>query len=133
MIVQYKYKFFLNAMHYVIFNEKKGEAHSHCFELVIDIAAMDESMFTMFNDIEKKLDDILAPYQDKLLNDIIPFDKTNPTIENICQVFKKKFADALAPLGWALLCIEISESPSRSYIINAVEEGLLEELGTTEV
>lgn len=128
MIVQYKYKFFLNAMHYVTIDGKKGEAHSHCFEIVVDIAAVDDTKFTMFKDIEQKMEAILEPYQNKLLNDVHPFDEMNPIIENICQVFKRAFIKELYELGWTLICIEISESPSRSYILNVVEEQIMKEL-----
>ena len=128
MIVQYKYKFFLNAMHFVVIEGKQGAAHSHCFEIVVDIAAVDESKFTMFKDIEMKMEELLEPYQDKLLNDISPFDEINPTIENIGKYLSKTFNRELYKLGWAMLCIEISESPSRSFIINVVDDEIRKEL-----
>lgn len=122
MIYQYKYKFYLNAQHYILIDNKKGEPHSHCFEIVVDIASTQISKFTSFNEIEKLFEEILNPYQNKLLNTIKPFDELNPTIENICQYFKDSFDNVLQSIGWFLMVIEISETPSRSYIINVIEE-----------
>ena len=122
MIYQYKYKFYLNASHFIKLNNKNGQIHSHCFELVIDIASLDTNNFTLFNNIEKKVEDILSVYQNKLLNDVPPFDTINPTIENICEYFKCIFSETLLKLGWVLLTIEMSETPTRTYVLNVVDE-----------
>ena len=121
MIYQYKYKFYLNASHYIIINKKKGETHSHCFELVLNVTSKKEGFFVKFNDVEHEVDRILSRYQDKLLNDVSPFDVITPTLENICEYFKTVFFKRFSELGFLLLTIEISETPSRSYILNVID------------
>lgn len=122
MVYQYKYKFYLNASHYIKIKNSNGEIHSHCFEIAIDIASTKNSDFTKFNDIEFRIEELLDAYQDKLLNEIPPFNAINPTIENICEYFKCIIASNLAEIGWVILTIEMSETPSRAYIINVIEE-----------
>ena len=122
MIYQYKYKFYLNASHSIKINNSFGQIHSHCFEIAIDIASTSDTAFTSFNEIEDRIEKLLDSYQDKLLNEIPPFNVINPTIENICGYFKCIIASNLAEIGWVILTIEMSETPSRAYIINVIEE-----------
>ncbi len=118
MIYQYRYKFYLNANHFVIIGGKKGEPHSHCFELTAIVASLADGGRTVaFNDIERAIEGILSPYQNKLLNDVPPFDTVIPTLENICRHFKNEIAERMRGLGWVLLSIEASETPSRSFVL----------------
>ena len=119
MIYQYRYKFYLNANHFVVINNKKGDPHSHCFELTIIVASMVDNEKTIsFNNIESKVEEILAPYQNKLLNEEFPFTTIIPTLENICSYFKTVIYDTLIRMGWVLLSIEVSETPSRAFILS---------------
>lgn len=122
MIYQYVCKFYLNASHYIYIKNKKGEPHSHCFELVVDIGTKDKTSFVSFTKIEKSIETILQPYQEKLLNEVSPFDDINPTLENIAGYFEVEFIKELTNKGWVLLTLEVSETPTRSYLINVVED-----------
>lgn len=127
MIYQYKCKFYLNASHYIVLNGQKGNEHSHCFEIVLDIATKDDNPFIKFDAIEDRINEKLNPYQNKLINNIEPFNEINPTIENICEFFKNEFVTEIEAFHWILLLIEISETPSRSFIINVVEDKINKE------
>ena len=70
-----------------------------------------------FTSIEKVIENIIEPYQDKLINEIAPFDKVSPTVENMCIIFKTVIDKELLKLGWKLLAISLSETPSRSFVI----------------
>ena len=76
---------------YYILNGQKGNEHSHCFEIVLDIATKDDNPFIKFGAIEDRINEKLNPYQNKLINNIKPFNEINPTIENICEFFKNDF------------------------------------------
>lgn len=118
MIYQYQYKFYINANHYVEIHGKKGEPHPHCFELAIEIVSLEDTVeVASFTSIEKVIENIIAPYQDKLINEIAPFDKVSPTVENMCILFKTVIDKELLKLGWKLLAISLSETPSRSFVI----------------
>ena len=122
MIYQYVCKFYLNASHFIYIDGKKGEPHSHCFEFVLDVATKEKESFVSFTEIEKSVENLLAPYQEKLLNDVKPFDEINPTLENIANYFKELFVKEIALKKWVLVTIELSETPTRSYLINTAEE-----------
>ena len=120
---QYKYKFYLNLNHSICIHEKQGEIHPHTWEIVVDIATSD-SQFKEFSQIEKRLEQLLEKYQDKYINEIAPFEEINPTIENAGEVFSAEIKKSIEEAGWLLLTFEISETPSRTYIINMVEREL---------
>jgi len=122
MICQYKCKFYLNASHYITIDGINGKPHSHCFEFTLDMALLNTEEFAPFNEIEKIVEGYLAQYQNQLINEIAPFDIINPTLEEICKYFEEAFLVELRKYGWMLLTIEISETPSRSYIINVAED-----------
>ena len=117
---QYKYKFYVNLNHSITINGKQGEVHPHTWELMVDIATTDEQ-FREFSQIEKKLEQLLEKYQDKYINSIEPFQKINPTIEKAGEVFAREIRKSIEEEGWMLLIFEISETPSRTYIINMLE------------
>ena len=112
---EYKFKLYLNANHFVIFNGKKGESHPHTWEFGIEVL-VDKDKFIKFLDFEKAIDDFLEPYQDKLINDIEPFDVIIPTLENMLDYFAPKFYEKVKDIGGLLVKIEASESPSRTYV-----------------
>lgn len=118
---QYQYKFYLNASHSIFINNKKGQNHPHTWEIMIDTIKVVDG-FVQFNDIEKGVEKFLSTYQDKYINDVPPFNVTNPTLENICDYFKDSIRQLLAEMGWLLLRIEISETPARAYIIDLVDD-----------
>lgn len=115
---QYKYKFYLNANHSIMIDGVRGQVHPHTWELVIEVVKIVED-FVQFSFVEKTIEDILSKYQDKYINEIEPFNKLNPTLENISGFFKEKIETELKADGWMLLRLEISETPARSYIIDA--------------
>lgn len=118
---QYKYKFYLNANHSIYINGVLGQKHPHTWEIMLDTIKVMEG-FVQFNDVEKDIDDFLEQYQDQYMNEIEPFTTLNPTLENICIYFKDCIQKSLMEKGWLLLSIEISETPTRSFIINLYDE-----------
>lgn len=116
---QYKYKFYLNANHSIMIGDRMGQVHPHTWEIMIDIVKIIEE-FVPFSVVEKTIDTILSPYQDKYINEIEPFDTVNPTLENISEYFKTCIAEQLKQEGWLLLKMEVSETPARSYVIDAI-------------
>ena len=120
MYKQYRYKFYLNANHFIKINGKDGQIHPHTWEIAIDLLELDEG-FTEFSNVEKIINTLIDGYQDKVLNDIPPFNTLNPTLENICIYFRDLIEENMINVGYLLLTIEISETPTRSFIINLVD------------
>ncbi len=115
----YRYKFYLDANHYIYAsNGKKGAIHPHTWEFAIELKNRNGD-FVPFNQIEALINKILKPFQNICLNDVPPFDIIVPTLENIGDYFKDMIALKMDELNWELLQVEISETPSRSYVIKA--------------
>jgi 6-pyruvoyltetrahydropterin/6-carboxytetrahydropterin synthase len=118
---KYKYKFYLNAAHSININGKIGERHPHTWEIAIEVTNIDEGII-LFDQIEKSIEDYLNKFQDQYLNDISEFAVMNLTLENLCAFFKNSLREIIYENGMVLLSIEMSETPSRSYIINISDE-----------
>ncbi len=125
---QYKFKFYLNMNHFITNNGVNGEVHPHTWEIIINVIS-DSDKMTPFATIERKMEEIMGQYQDKLLNDCEPFDTLTPTVENAARYFFRLIQDNIIQDGWILLMLELSETPTRSYIINSLfdEEDIWEE------
>ncbi|HEX3037540.1 MAG TPA: 6-carboxytetrahydropterin synthase [Oscillospiraceae bacterium] len=118
---QYKFKFYLNANHAIQINGRIGQIHPHTWEISI-VALKLSDKFISFNDVETIVDKMFDQYQDKFINEIEPFNMMNPTLENICEVFKEKISEILKNADWELLKIEVSETPARSYVISLSDD-----------
>ena len=118
---QYKFKFYLNASHAIYINGSMGERHPHTWEIMIQVLKEREE-FVEFGKLEKEIENYMKRYQDKFLNEVPPFDKINPTMENCCDYFKDVLKQILAYAGGVLLLVEMSETPTRSYVINLFDE-----------
>ena len=94
----YRFKFYLNANHYIIINGVEGETHPHTWEFTIDIMIKNDE-FVEFNTYEKSISEYFAKYQNGIMNNFEPFDTVIPTLENMS-----------------------SETPTRSYIISFEED-----------
>ena len=124
MIRQYKSKFYLNASHYIVTNGNPGVVHSHCFEIIVCTTPVDSSQEIMFNLFEDEVEKVLFPYQKRIVNEVEPFNTINPTLENMCEHFAEIFIKEAIQNGIVVVSVQISETPSRAYIINAMDKDL---------
>jgi 6-pyruvoyltetrahydropterin/6-carboxytetrahydropterin synthase len=121
---QYKYNFYLNASHSIYIGGNKGERHHHTWEISLYVVNYKDD-FVMFNQVEKVIEDYLMQFQEKYINDTPVFEAMNPTLENIAHCFMEELQKLLYPLNWVIFTLEISETPSRSYIISNVENNIV--------
>lgn len=118
---QYKFKFYLNANHAIYLGGVLGQNHPHTWEISLDTVKA-KNDFVQFDFIEKSVEKFFADFQDTDINKIEPFTVTNPTLENLCEFFKNELEKLLGSHGWLLTKIEMSETPTRSYIIDRSNE-----------
>lgn len=112
----YKFKFYFNARHSVVFNNTTSNIHPHTWEIVVLISA-EENTTVNFTEFENQLEDCFSNYEGKYLNELEMFKDKNPTMENIAKVL---YADIKKIVNTGELYfkrIEISENPTRTYII----------------
>ena len=115
----YRFKFYINASHSIYINGSRGEKHPHTWEITMVVSQNENgNMFIRFNKIEEVIEKFFSRYQDIYINDLEPFDKVNPTLENLSRYFNKELSFVIKKIGWNLEKIEMSETPTRSYIIN---------------
>ena len=55
---EYKFKFYLNANHYIIIDGKEGEQHPHTWEFMVHIR-MNGQKFVQFDAYEKAIDGVV--------------------------------------------------------------------------
>ena len=118
---EYRLKFYLNARHFIIIGNQKGDVHPHTWEFALTILIRRKE-FVEFNIFEKRINAYLDAYQDKVLNMVAPFDNILPTLENLVDTFTKDFYKIINEIGGDLLSVEGSEGPSRTYILDLREE-----------
>lgn len=124
---QYRFKFYLNASHAIYIQGIMGERHPHTWEIQIN-AIKQQEQFVKFDEVETIIEAFLEKYQNKFLNSYQPFDVINPTLENISEFLMKSLQGIMQPRGWAVYELEVSETPTRSYIISLVENSITTEL-----
>ena len=118
---EYELKFYLNAQHYILMDGRKGDDHPHTWEFSLNIR-IENGAFTPFAVFEEGITRFLAPYQNKLLNQVPPFDGVLPTLENMVDYFSKEFYRVIRAVGGTLIQVQASEGPSRAYILRLKEE-----------
>lgn len=124
---QYKYNFYLNASHSIYIDGNQGERHPHTWEISLYVVNYKDS-FVIFNTVEELIEKYLSQFQEKYMNECSVFKSMNPTLENIAHCFMDELQKILNPLNWVIFTMEISETPSRSYIISNVENNVIHEV-----
>ena len=117
---EYRFKFYLNANHFIVIDGQEGQRHPHTWEFMVNIA-IDRREFVQFNDYEKAIERYFEKYQNRVMNEVPPFDRIVPTLENMAEYFGEQLHHLISEKNGQLIQIECSETPTRSYII-AYEE-----------
>ena len=107
-----------DAAHFLRGYRGKCEAvHGHRFGVVVRIRAEglnDIGIAYDFVELKQYLGDILSRFDHTCLNDIPPFDKLNPSSENIAATIYKELKPKLA--GVSLVAVEVWESPQTGVV-----------------
>ena len=104
-----------DAAHFLRGYRGKCEAlHGHRYRVVARIKASkldDIGLAYDFAELKRHLNDILARFDHICLNDIKPFDKINPSAENIAATIYDELKSKLAATPLAISSVEAWESP----------------------
>lgn len=112
----YKFKFYINARHSVSFNGVQSNIHPHTWETVVYIK-MESGSIINFTEFETLLEKYFINYEGRYFNDLDCFKKVNPTMENIGKKIFVDLNQVLTKRGLELFKLEISENPTRTYVI----------------
>ena len=98
---------------------KCEELHGHRFGVVVKIQATklsDIGLAYDFADLKKHLGDILSKFDHTYLNNVPPFDKINPSSENIATTIYDALKAKLASEPVSLASVEVWESPQTCVV-----------------
>ena len=106
-----------DAAHYLRgYRGKCEEMHGHRYRVVVKIEAEklnDIGLAYDFTDLKRYLKEFLDRFDHTCLNDIPPFDKINPSAENIAATIYNELKDRLAAAPVSLTAVEAWESPEQ--------------------
>jgi 6-pyruvoyltetrahydropterin/6-carboxytetrahydropterin synthase len=91
---------------------KCEDLHGHTYKIELTIRAekLDHIGLAMdFTDLKRMLDAILETYDHKLLNDIPPYDRINPSAENVARTVFEILKPQL-PAGITIANVKVWES-----------------------
>jgi len=104
-----------DAAHFLRGYQGKCEAlHGHRFRVGVKIKSSgldDIGMAYDFTVLKRHLSDILSRFDHTCLNDVPPFDRINPSSENIATTIYNELQPKLAGAPVAISCVEVWESP----------------------
>ena len=104
-----------DAAHFLRGYRGKCEAmHGHRFQVVVKVKSSKVDNVGMaydFVELKQRLSDILSRLDHTCLNDIPPFDKINPSSEDIASNIYEELKPKLAGAPVSIACVEVWESP----------------------
>ena len=104
-----------DAAHFLRGYQGKCEAlHGHSFRVVVKVRASkvdDIGMAYDFTLLKKHLGEVVGRFDHTNLNEISPFDKLNPSSENIATTVYRELQPKLAGAPVTLAAVEVWESP----------------------
>jgi len=106
-----------DAAHFLRGYRGKCEAlHGHRFRVVVKIESPgvdDIGIAYDFADLKHHLGDIIAKFDHTCLNEVPPFDKINPSSENIATTIYDELKLKLAGAPVSIASVEVWESPQQ--------------------
>lgn len=101
------------AAHAIVMGGERERVHGHNWRvrLVIGGEGLDgDGLLCDFHAVERSLDEAIAPFRDGDLNATAPFDRDNPTAENVARHLADRVARGL-PEGVWIASLSVSEAP----------------------
>ncbi|MGL4450042.1 MAG: 6-carboxytetrahydropterin synthase [Sarcina sp.] len=117
---KYKFKFYVNAKHSITINSKKSNIHPHTWEIVTYLGVKKNEIIN-FSEFENNLKNYFAAFEGQYLNYLKSFENIEPTMEHMAIIFFNEITELIASKDFTLETIEISENPTRTYIVSSAE------------
>jgi 6-pyruvoyltetrahydropterin/6-carboxytetrahydropterin synthase len=101
------------AAHAMVMSGGREATHGHNWRVRLVVAGptLDEDgLLCDFHELERRLDEVLAPFDTADLNTTPPFDTTNPSAENIARHIADEMAKRM-PEGVTVARVALTEAP----------------------
>ena len=124
---------FFNARHFVVMNGVPGEVHTHSYRLQVRCRSrqleQDSHVVVGYTAIRERMKQVVSAYNNQLLNDLPPFQRLQPTTENLAAVLFQQLERLLADLPVELVGVTVWESPTESvaFRLEPVEQERFQE------
>jgi len=120
-----------SAAHAIVMRGVRERMHGHDWRVSVTLAgaALDaDGLLCDFHALEATLDGAVGAFHNRNLNETPPFDRVNPTAENVAEYLAMQVARRL-PIGVAVRRVEVEEAPGciAAYALPAAPDS-----GTTE-
>ena len=106
-----------DAAHYLRgYKGKCEKVHGHRYTIRVKVSAAKLNEIGLaydFTDLKRHLQEILDSYDHSCLNDVKPFDKINPSAENIAGTIYKELKKKLKGEAVTLSAVEAWETPEQ--------------------
>lgn len=102
-----------SAAHAIVMRGARERLHGHDWRVAVTVSGegLDpDGLLCDFHALESTVGDAVAPFHNRNLNETQPFDRVNPTAENVAEFLAMEIARRL-PHGISLRRVEIEEAP----------------------
>ncbi len=104
-----------DAAHYLRdYGGRCENLHGHRFRVVVTVAGSRLNRIGIvydFTELKRRLEPVLARLDHKCLNEVPPFDRINPSSENIARTIYRWLKPHFRGAGVTLASVEVWESP----------------------
>ena len=104
-----------DAAHYLRgYHGKCENLHGHRYEVIVTVRAEETNEIGIacdFTELKYHLGEVLHQFDHRCLNDVTPFDKINPSAENIAHTIYNKLKPRLDKTPASICRVEVWESP----------------------
>lgn len=103
------------AQHFLIGGDWGAENEWHSHHYVVEVQLEGERLdrhgyLVDIVDIEANLEELVAHYRDKTLNDLPAFEGLNPSIEHFCRIFCRQLAARIKAETLSAMTVKIWEN-----------------------
>ena len=112
-MIQLHIKTTFSAAHGILIRGEREPLHGHDWHvtIVVEGTRLDEDGLLLdFHELERSLEEVVAPFRNQNLNETAPFDEVNPTAEHVAIHLGERIATYL-PEGVSLVSASVTEAP----------------------
>lgn len=102
-----------SAAHSLLIGGEREPVHGHDWDVEVTLSgrALDaDGLLVDFHAAERSLRRVLEPFRNRNLNDVPPFDRTNPSAELVARHVADRMAEGL-PAGVGVHSVSVGEAP----------------------
>ncbi len=104
------------AAHAIVIAGAREPMHGHNWRLTVTVGGEQldaDGLLVDFHAVERLVAGVIEPMHNRTLNEVPPFDRVNPTAEEVARHIAIQVADGL-PEGVAVLAVRVTEAPGCS-------------------